>query len=155
MHNPLCLQALYCVHDHHVQDEVLIAGFGRRGHAVGDIPGVRFKVSCARAYDTCCMWTKFIFSYMKTSDASAHVVIGAQFRAFCCGVLGTHCLVHDVWPLKLHFPGITLLALDIDSAVFCSGLHVDPKSSLASQVVKVAGVSLWALFREKKEKPRN
>jgi small subunit ribosomal protein S23e len=23
---------------------VLIAGFGRRGHAVGDIPGVRFKV---------------------------------------------------------------------------------------------------------------
>lgn len=25
------------------QDEVLIAGFGRRGHAVGDIPGVRFK----------------------------------------------------------------------------------------------------------------
>jgi small subunit ribosomal protein S23e len=25
-------------------DEVLIAGFGRRGHAVGDIPGIRFKV---------------------------------------------------------------------------------------------------------------
>lgn len=27
-----------------VQDEVLVAGFGRKGHAVGDIPGVRFKV---------------------------------------------------------------------------------------------------------------
>ena len=26
-------------------DEVLISGFGRRGHAVGDIPGVRFKVA--------------------------------------------------------------------------------------------------------------
>lgn len=25
-------------------DDVLIAGFGRSGHAVGDIPGVRFKV---------------------------------------------------------------------------------------------------------------
>ena len=25
-------------------DEVLIAGFGRSGHAVGDIPGVRFNV---------------------------------------------------------------------------------------------------------------
>merc|ERR1712168_1716674 len=25
-------------------DEVLVAGFGRSGHAVGDIPGVRFKV---------------------------------------------------------------------------------------------------------------
>ena len=26
------------------QDEVLISGFGRKGHSVGDIPGVRFKV---------------------------------------------------------------------------------------------------------------
>lgn len=25
-------------------DEVLVAGFGRSGHAVGDIPGIRFKV---------------------------------------------------------------------------------------------------------------
>ena len=24
-------------------DRVLISGFGRKGHAVGDIPGVRFK----------------------------------------------------------------------------------------------------------------
>ncbi|CAF1734073.1 unnamed protein product [Brassica napus] len=27
-----------------LQDEVLISGFGRKGHAVGDIPGVRYKV---------------------------------------------------------------------------------------------------------------
>ena len=25
-------------------DQVLVAGFGRKGHAVGDIPGVRFKI---------------------------------------------------------------------------------------------------------------
>lgn len=25
-------------------DEVLVSGFGRSGHAVGDIPGVRFKI---------------------------------------------------------------------------------------------------------------
>ena len=25
--------------------QVLVAGFGRRGHAVGDIPGVRFKIA--------------------------------------------------------------------------------------------------------------
>lgn len=25
-------------------NEVLVAGFGRKGHAVGDVPGVRFKV---------------------------------------------------------------------------------------------------------------
>jgi hypothetical protein len=33
-----------------LQDEVLIAGFGRRGHAVGDIPGVRFKVRGQRGW---------------------------------------------------------------------------------------------------------
>lgn len=26
-------------------DEVLVSGFGRSGHAVGDIPGVRFKIA--------------------------------------------------------------------------------------------------------------
>ena len=25
-------------------DEVLVSGFGRSGHAVGDIPGIRFKL---------------------------------------------------------------------------------------------------------------
>lgn len=30
-------------------DEVLVAGFGRKGHAVGDIPGVRFKVRQSNA----------------------------------------------------------------------------------------------------------
>ena len=29
-------------------DEVLISGFGRSGHAKGDIPGVRFKVVCVK-----------------------------------------------------------------------------------------------------------
>lgn len=33
-------------------DEVLVAGFGRSGHAVGDIPGVRFKVCDCRS--SCC-----------------------------------------------------------------------------------------------------
>ena len=26
----------------------MISGFGRKGHAVGDIPGIRFKVVCVR-----------------------------------------------------------------------------------------------------------
>merc|ERR1712107_624230 len=34
----------WCLNFIDENDEVLIAGFGRRGHAVGDIPGVRFKV---------------------------------------------------------------------------------------------------------------
>eukprot|EP00918_Siedleckia_nematoides_P062107 GHVU01135497.1.p2 GENE.GHVU01135497.1~~GHVU01135497.1.p2 ORF type:complete len:144 (+),score=14.76 GHVU01135497.1:180-611(+) len=33
-----------CLNHIDENDEVLIAGFGRSGHAVGDIPGVRFKV---------------------------------------------------------------------------------------------------------------
>ncbi|KAI4322222.1 hypothetical protein L6164_021933 [Bauhinia variegata] len=33
-----------CLNSIEENDEVLIAGFGRKGHAVGDIPGVRFKV---------------------------------------------------------------------------------------------------------------
>ena len=34
----------YCYVSLQENDEVLVAGFGRKGHAVGDIPGVRFKI---------------------------------------------------------------------------------------------------------------
>ena len=34
----------YCNVSLQENDEVLVAGFGRKGHAVGDIPGVRFKI---------------------------------------------------------------------------------------------------------------
>ena len=33
-----------CLNFTEENDEVLVSGFGRRGHAVGDIPGVRFKI---------------------------------------------------------------------------------------------------------------
>ena len=35
---------LFCLFYLQENDEVLVAGFGRKGHAVGDIPGVRFKI---------------------------------------------------------------------------------------------------------------
>ena len=38
------LSILSCSRLFTIQDEVLVAGFGRKGHAVGDIPGVRFKI---------------------------------------------------------------------------------------------------------------
>lgn len=41
-------------------DEVLIAGFGRKGHAVGDIPGVRFKVCFFHSFIT----VTFLFCVM-------------------------------------------------------------------------------------------
>jgi len=37
-------------------DEVLVAGFGRKGHAVGDIPGVRFKIVKVANTSLIAMW---------------------------------------------------------------------------------------------------
>lgn len=33
-----------CLNFTEENDEILVAGFGHKSHAVGDIPGVRFKV---------------------------------------------------------------------------------------------------------------
>lgn len=33
-----------CLNFLNENDEVMIAGLGRKGHAVGDLPGIRFKV---------------------------------------------------------------------------------------------------------------
>lgn len=46
-------------------DEVLVAGFGRKGHAVGDIPGVRFKV-CKETID-CPLKITIIQTFMKSN----------------------------------------------------------------------------------------
>ena len=37
-------------------DEVLVAGFGRRGHAVGDLPGVRFKIEKVAGASLLALW---------------------------------------------------------------------------------------------------
>ncbi|KAL7747754.1 ribosomal protein S23 [Sorochytrium milnesiophthora] len=39
-------------------DEVLVAGFGRKGRAVGDIPGVRFKVVKVAGVSLLALWTE-------------------------------------------------------------------------------------------------
>mmetsp|Transcript_23686 Transcript_23686/g.27416 ORF Transcript_23686/g.27416 Transcript_23686/m.27416 type:complete len:145 (-) Transcript_23686:250-684(-) len=38
-------------------DEVLVAGFGRKGHAKGDIPGVRFKVIAVKGFSLLALFT--------------------------------------------------------------------------------------------------
>lgn len=85
---------------------MLIAGFGRRGHAVGDIPGVRFKVS--QSLTPGCAWCS------------------ARPKRCLCAL--TSC--------------VGLPPASVGPAVL-RRLH-------GAQVVKVAGVSLWALFRQKK-----
>ena len=37
-------------------DEVLVSGFGRSGHAVGDIPGVRFKIEKVASTSLLALW---------------------------------------------------------------------------------------------------
>lgn len=39
-------------------DEVLVAGFGRRGHAVGDLPGVRFKIVKVASVSLMALWLR-------------------------------------------------------------------------------------------------
>ena len=58
-------------------DEVLISGFGRRGKAKGDIPGVRFKVVKVSGVGLLALWKekKVRFPPMLSSlstDGSAH-----------------------------------------------------------------------------------
>ena len=37
-------------------DEVLVTGFGRSGHAVGDLPGVRFKIAKVAGASLLALW---------------------------------------------------------------------------------------------------
>ena len=39
-------------------DEVLVAGFGRKGHAVGDLPGVRFKIVKVASVSLLALWLR-------------------------------------------------------------------------------------------------
>jgi len=38
-------------------DEVMVAGLGRKGHAVGDIPGVRFKIIAVKGTSLLALYT--------------------------------------------------------------------------------------------------
>jgi small subunit ribosomal protein S23e len=48
-------------------DEVLISGFGRRGKAKGDIPGVRFKVVKVSGVGLLALWKEKKVRYPFTS----------------------------------------------------------------------------------------
>jgi len=38
-------------------DEVTVAGLGRKGHAVGDIPGIRFKIIAVKGVSLLALFT--------------------------------------------------------------------------------------------------
>ncbi|GFY84582.1 ribosomal protein S12/S23 family protein [Actinidia rufa] len=96
-------------------DEVLIAGFGRKGHAVGDIPGVRFKV--VKVSGVCHFW---LFSKRKRRSQG---LFHGLFRAYFGRVLvlqkfiNEHCL-NDCLVLPVHmdeteWPLLAVLCLDL------------------------------------------
>lgn len=92
----------------------MVAGFGRSGHAVGDIPGVRFKVR---------------------SSSFLHSFLSLESPLFLPAFPFLHCLDSDLFLSSLSVYFLLLVS--------------------APQIVKVAGVSLLALFLEKKDKPRS
>lgn len=47
-----------CLNYLNENDEVLVAGFGRKGHAVGDIPGIRFKVIAVKGISLLALFLK-------------------------------------------------------------------------------------------------
>jgi len=58
-----------CLNYLNENDEVMVAGFGRKGHAVGDIPGVRFKVIAVKGISLKAIYTgkaekKWLLSFM-------------------------------------------------------------------------------------------
>ena len=141
-----------------VQDEVLIAGFGRRGHAVGDIPGVRFKVR----------W-QGQGGGVPERAACRVLALGAPVQGASKGVRGSAARRRSsAWGRG----GTAVWAVQSPAGRFRSGarvvlhptlerhstwLHLASRRAVlccAVQVVKVSGVSLLALFRGKKEKPR-
>jgi len=46
-----------CLNFLNENDDVLVAGLGRKGHAVGDIPGVRFKVIAVKGMSLLSLFT--------------------------------------------------------------------------------------------------
>ena len=55
-HSTLVLQNDGCLNFVDENDEVLISGFGRRGKAKGDIPGVRFKIVKVSGVGLLALW---------------------------------------------------------------------------------------------------
>lgn len=45
-----------CLNFVDINDEVLVAGFGRKGRAVGDIPGVKFKIVKVSSVSLLALW---------------------------------------------------------------------------------------------------
>jgi hypothetical protein len=91
-------------------DEVLISGFGRRGKAKGDIPGVRFKVVKVSGVGLLALWKeKKVRNFQSLSDSTtqtpashrrnpAHNSDFVLFRGFLFAVVYAMFVLHHALP---------------------------------------------------------
>ena len=114
------------------QDEVLIAGFGRKGHSVGDIPGQ----SCPRSPSKALQHTQ------RSLPVAAAAAAAAAPRSCSPRALLSLNFVYIAWMC------VCVLALGCFA-------HAFGHAGVRFKVVKVSSVSLLALFKGKKEKPRS
>ncbi|OIW11208.1 hypothetical protein TanjilG_28299 [Lupinus angustifolius] len=133
-------------------DEVLIAGFGRKGHAVGDIPGVRFKVVKVSGVSLLAL-----FKEKKEKPRGIEAKQPNSAIRKCARVQ----LIKNGKKIAAFVPNDGCLNyIEENDEVLIAGFGrkghaVGDIPGVRFKVVKVSGVSLLALFKEKKEKPRS
>ena len=93
-------------------DEVLISGFGRRGKAKGDIPGVRFKVVKVSGVGLLALWKekkvrmypfvlirqlKHILAHRRSPAHNLEIVSADSFPVYAVLVLQPHALPNETY----------------------------------------------------------
>jgi hypothetical protein len=87
-------------------DEVLISGFGRRGKAKGDIPGVRFKIVKVSGVGLLALWKEKKVRVQSISFHGGSSISGASLdsvNALSCGISRSLQLFWDL-ALELRNP---------------------------------------------------
>jgi len=85
-------------------DEVLISGFGRRGKAKGDIPGVRFKVVKVSGVGLLALWKEKKVRRIPSPSRPNHISFRRRSLGHKCSHMFMHCtpqpLMHtSYWPM--------------------------------------------------------
>ena len=77
-----------CLNFIEANDEVLVAGFGRKGYAVGDLPGVHFKVIKVATVSLLAFTQRQVGKTKIVSPASENMTIINFHRGYLGGSVG-------------------------------------------------------------------
>ena len=81
-------------------DEVLISGFGRRGKAKGDIPGVRFKVVKVSGVGLLALWKEKKVRRILRPSRPYHVSFRRRSLGHKCSRTLMHCTSQPPMPMS-------------------------------------------------------